>query len=54
MDKQSYLEAQARDCRRSADDIRTVVAKRGLLELADRYEREARLLSLVGARSSDA
>ena len=41
MDRRSYFEAQARDCRRSAADIRNPAARQGLLKLADRYEREA-------------
>ncbi|HMC93004.1 MAG TPA: hypothetical protein VKI45_11135 [Allosphingosinicella sp.] len=47
MDEIRFLHRQAEDCRRAARDVAQPLERRGLEQLADHYEREARRLNLA-------
>jgi hypothetical protein len=47
MDEIRFLHRQAEDCRRAARDVEQPLERRGLQQLADHYEREARRLNLA-------
>lgn len=47
MDEIRFLHQQAEECRRAARDMSRTLERRGLEQLADHYEREARRLNLA-------
>jgi hypothetical protein len=47
MDEIRFLHRQAEECRRAAREKAPALERRGLEQLADHYEREARRLNLA-------